>query len=145
MVQKLNKPGTAMDKESFRTYKLMEALSSEDDLTQRDLSKRLNISVGLLDEKVDPSYIEYFPGFPEGTLIGRASIPGGYAVELAIPATYLDNIQGEKWQAFRLNVGVRDKDPSKGSRVTVKWWRPDRFSAQATPASGAFVRAGGNQ
>jgi DNA-binding MarR family transcriptional regulator len=38
-----------MDKESFRTYKLMEALSSGDDLTQRDLSRRLNISVGLVN------------------------------------------------------------------------------------------------
>lgn len=38
-----------MDRESFRTLKLLEALSTEESPTQRELARRLNVSVGLVN------------------------------------------------------------------------------------------------
>ncbi len=91
------------------------------------------------------------PPQPEGVL--RAGLParpaevrsasrpreGGYAVELAIPAAWLDARQGGPWSAFRLELSVDDYDAGEPGPATC-WWRPSRFGPSGVPGSGTFVR-----
>lgn len=76
---------------------------------------------------------------PEGLLVAARRIEGGYAIEAAVPAGYLDERQGGPWKAFRLNLGAYDWDSPRGPASSI-WWQP-RWDHEANyPGSGTFVR-----
>ena len=66
----------------------------------------------------------------------------GHTAEIAIPATYLDEKQGTKWQAFRLNIAVDDYDGDVGDHNHAKYvsWQPDWRRDKNVPGSGTFER-----
>ncbi len=76
--------------------------------------------------------------WPDGLRGAAVRTTGGYAVEVALPVAYLDAAQQGRWEAFRLNLGVADADAPDDH--TNFWWRPDRFSENAIPGTGTFVR-----
>ena len=63
----------------------------------------------------------------------------GYAAEIAVPASYLDEKQGAPWKAFRLNIALDDYDQVAGP-LRALWWRPDWRSAENFAGSGTFHR-----
>lgn len=79
---------------------------------------------------------------PPGIRLACVKNPKGYAVELAIPTTYLDAKQGRPWDSFRLNICVDDMDGAPGDRNETAqiWWRPDWRHQQNVRGSGTFIR-----
>jgi hypothetical protein len=82
---------------------------------------------------------------PEGTRIACARAAdddgaGSYTVEIAVPGSYLDQMQGQPWSGFRLNVAMSDRDEPGGPDAQV-WWRPAWNDENDTYAgSGTFAR-----
>jgi hypothetical protein len=76
---------------------------------------------------------------PELPRVARSRMDGGYAAEIAVPASYLDMMQGKPWQAFRLSIAQDDFDyPGRpGAQI---WWRPDWRRPLNYPGSGTFMR-----
>ncbi len=70
---------------------------------------------------------------PDGVKIAAKSTTKGYRAELAIPVSYLDEMQGQSWKRFRLNITIDDKDDSGTSQV---WYRPDWRSDDTYYGSG---------
>jgi hypothetical protein len=75
---------------------------------------------------------------PEGVRIACVRAEGGTAAEIAIPASYLDRMQGGAWKAVRLSVGVYDRDTPEDKFLQVLW-RP-KWSGGGCPGSGTFRR-----
>jgi len=75
---------------------------------------------------------------PKNTKRGAARTARGYAVEFAIPISYLNELQGGQWQGVRLNVAVQDRD-APGKMVKL-YWQADWRSPQAVWGSGTFQR-----
>jgi len=63
----------------------------------------------------------------------------GFNTEIAIPRAYMNEKQGEEWQAFRLNIAVDDYDEPTGPLAQL-WWRPDWRYPENYPGSGTFRR-----
>jgi hypothetical protein len=61
----------------------------------------------------------------------------GMALEVAVPLSYLDGLQGGSWSTFQLNLLFNDIDLSGASRLS---WRPDWYRRGAYPGAGAFLR-----
>ncbi len=76
---------------------------------------------------------------PEGVQAICVKTATGHAVEIAVPAAYLNEKQGEPWKAFRLNIAVDDYDEATGPGAQI-WWRPDWRRALTYPGSGTFQR-----
>ena len=90
----------------------------------------------------DPSPGSVIPALPPGTRRAARRTADGYAVELAIPAAFLDERQGGRWEGFRLDVSLLDFD-EMGNDHVVHWWRPSRFGSTGVspvPGAGTFVR-----
>ncbi len=78
--------------------------------------------------------------WPEGAEAACARTRGGYALEVSIPARYLDSRQGGRWSVFRLNASARDyggraSGPARESDWMPRWNRPE-----CPPGSGSFKR-----
>ena len=60
------------------------------------------------------------------------STENGQQLELAIPTSFLKILQrnGEKWNSFRLNVGMMDHDRPENTKPAVLWGRPRWDSPQ---------------
>ena len=71
--------------------------------------------------------------------VASQRIKGGYTMELAIPTSYLEKMQGGPWKEFRLNLGINDMDHyrDKGSEL---WWKPRWHEPRNFAGSGTFVR-----
>ena len=61
----------------------------------------------------------------------------GYAFEIAIPISYVQEQQGEHWQNLRVNILVQDKDAKSSVRTM---WQPNWSSRNNIPGSGMFFR-----
>lgn len=67
----------------------------------------------------------------------------GYAFEIAIPITYMQEQQGMNWQTVRINVIVQDKDKSSGDTNERITWQPNWRDNTNIPGSGMFFRPAG--
>ena len=76
---------------------------------------------------------------PEGIKAVCVKTEKGHNTEIAIPVSYLDERQGEPWQAFRLNIAVDDFD-APGGPGSQLCWRPDWRRNLTYPGSGTFHR-----
>jgi hypothetical protein len=106
------------------------------------VGRMLFVRLAPVEPRDDPVFGAFLPALPEGTLHAARAGTDGYSAELAVPVRFLDDRQGQPWQAFRLNVSVLDYDREGISRGT-RWWRPSRFGLSgALPVEGAgtFVR-----
>ncbi len=74
---------------------------------------------------------------PAGVRVASAPAPGGYIVEVAVPAAYLDRQSGKAWDGVRLNFTINDRD---ATRIDHHWWRPDWRTKQTYSGSGMFVK-----
>ena len=103
-------------------------------------SKLLGRTVTLEEPKEDP-LLELFGtgGPPEGSRQAAARTERGYAVEVSIPTSALDEARGADWDAARINVAVTDFDAGEPDH-TVLYWRASRFGPRATEGSGSFER-----
>ena len=63
----------------------------------------------------------------------------GIQVEMAIPTSYLDKMQGESWKNFRLGIGYYDFD-SNGTEQTSHFWFPAWNTARDIPGSGMVFK-----
>lgn len=61
----------------------------------------------------------------------------GYSFELAIPLSYIQNIQGKAWQTVRLNIVVQDKDQAGVNRT---FWQPNWRENDNVRGSGMFFK-----
>ena len=75
---------------------------------------------------------------PEGTRIACVQTENGYNAELAIPRSYLDKMQNDPWESFRLNVMVKDPDTHGSSTLS---WRPDWYGKSDFKDAGTFTRS----
>jgi hypothetical protein len=66
-------------------------------------------------------------------------VPGGYALEAAIPLSYVTDRQGDDWRSLRINVSIQDEDPNQTDKPRTSWlpdWRGDHNIV----GSGLFFR-----
>ena len=77
---------------------------------------------------------------PKGTLVACVKTKTGYALEAAIPSSYLDEKQKAPWQEFRLNVCIDDAT-AWDKPIDKYWWKPDWRTPQNVPGSGTFIKA----
>ncbi|MBI2877177.1 MAG: hypothetical protein HYY20_09875 [Candidatus Tectomicrobia bacterium] len=76
---------------------------------------------------------------PKGIQIATVLTATGYECEIAIPVSYLNEVQEEPWKAFRLNIAQNDRDDPAGPHVQIHW-RPDWRTDESYVGSGTFVR-----
>ncbi len=76
---------------------------------------------------------------PEGTQIASKMTDTGYTIEVAVPASYLTEKQGESWREFRLSLAVNDSD--KSGTVAQLWWVPDLREQNTYAGSGTFKKS----
>jgi hypothetical protein len=95
--------------------------------------------VALQETRDDPIMRLFAGGVPEGLRQAARRTEAGYAVEIAVPVSVLDERRGARWDAFRLNVTVSDFDEGEPDSVDLSW-RPRRFEAGAIEGAGTFVR-----
>ncbi|MBN1943289.1 MAG: metallophosphoesterase [Phycisphaerae bacterium] len=74
---------------------------------------------------------------PKGTKVVSVRTPMGHVAEIAVPISYIENLQGKDWKSFRLNVAVDDFDADGGSQL---WWKSDWRTPENLPGSGTFER-----
>jgi hypothetical protein len=63
---------------------------------------------------------------------------GSYTFELAIPISYLRQLLGDDWQAYRLNIVIHDR--TADGRFIRYSWQPDWRSSDNAFGSGTFFR-----
>ncbi|HOE65870.1 MAG TPA: sugar-binding protein [Candidatus Hydrogenedentes bacterium] len=95
----------------------------------------LGVSLGATPEECT-IYEEHLQ--PAGLRYASRLEPGGYAVEVAVPAAYLNARQNYSWNAFRLNISVFDCDGNYAGPHKALWWRPSWSSAESVPNQGLF-------
>lgn len=76
---------------------------------------------------------------PAGTQYACSVTATGYAAEVAIPLSAIDERAGGEWKDFRLNVQVDDTDGDEEGTAQLNW-KPDWRSAENIPQSGTFVK-----
>ena len=103
-------------------------------------SKLLGRTVTLEEPREDP-LLELFGtgGPPEGSRQASARTERGYAVEVSIPTSALNEARGADWDALRINLAVTDFDAGEPDH-TVLYWRASRFGPRAPEGSGTFER-----
>lgn len=76
---------------------------------------------------------------PEGVQMVTAPTATGYNVEIAIPLTYIKEIQGDQWQSVRVNAGINDFDKDFRHK-SVLLWQPEWQGGDNYAGSGLFYR-----
>lgn len=74
---------------------------------------------------------------PEGVAVATQAVSGGYTAEVAIPVSYLNELQGGNWKHFRLNVVVSDSD-REGKHQASLFWQPDWRGKEPLVGAGMF-------
>jgi hypothetical protein len=72
---------------------------------------------------------------PSGLQAQSRKTATGYEAEMAIPITYLDQVQGAAWKDIRLNIAMDDRDSDGRAQI---WWRPDWTGEDDFEGSGTF-------
>ncbi|RKX33256.1 MAG: hypothetical protein DRP71_10670 [Verrucomicrobia bacterium] len=76
---------------------------------------------------------------PAGTQYACSVTATGFAAEVAIPLSAINERAGGEWKNFRLNVQVDDTDGDEEGTSQLNW-QPDWRSAENIPQSGTFVK-----
>lgn len=63
----------------------------------------------------------------------------GYVLEMALPLSYVREIQGDSWRHLRINLAVLDWDEGSDEKP-IYYWRPDWRGAQNQVGSGLFFK-----
>jgi hypothetical protein len=105
-------------------------------MSSGETNKMLVTITGLVESKAEHAFIGKLP---ENSRMKGIKTDDGYSLEIAIPMSYMNNMQGETCKAFRLNLGIWDVDPSKSSSIVQGMWRPDRYGEDAIPGTGTFI------
>ena len=74
---------------------------------------------------------------PEGSQAVCVPAGQGMTLEIAVPASYLDELQSGHWTTFQLNLLFNDVDLNGVSRLR---WRPDWNGGQTYRGAGTFRR-----
>jgi len=77
---------------------------------------------------------------PEGCKAACLKNESGFSAEIAIPISHVKSLQGENWDAVRVNICMDDFDEGGVNDGAKIWWRPDWRSARTYPGSGTFYR-----
>ncbi len=106
-----------------------------------ELQKQITAFCGVQEKPVaDPILALFAPTTGKAKISCAARRTSeGYAVEVTIPGSQLDDRRGARWDALRVNVAIADFD-GEGVNHNVISWRPSRFGANAVAGSGTFVR-----
>jgi|GEM_PF-2121292 len=66
----------------------------------------------------------------------------GHNTEIAVPASWINDLQKGAWENFRLNIAIVDYDGagSKSPGMSQVWWKPDWRNTPCYDASGTFKR-----
>jgi hypothetical protein len=75
---------------------------------------------------------------PQGCLAACVPTAKGYDTEIAVPLSYLRERQGARWDSFRVNLTMNDRDTRGTAAIH---WRPDWNSSDDYEGSGTFVRS----
>ncbi len=86
----------------------------------------------------EPS-VYYRDRLPEGTQIVCQRTEDGFAIEAAIPVSYVNQMQGGEWETLRVNVIQRDHDDD-GTHQSQLMWQPDWRYESRTVGTGMFYR-----
>ena len=103
------------------------------------MARMVSPLIALQETRPDPVLRLFAGDVPEGVRQAVRRTQGGYAVELAVPASLLDERRGGRWDALRLNVTMTDFDAGEPDHVALSW-RPSRFEVGAIVGAGTFVR-----
>jgi hypothetical protein len=103
------------------------------------MAKLVNVLATLAEPRRDQVLALFASSAPEGVRWAAQPTPAGYAVEVAVPQSLLDERRGGPWDAVRLNVTVTDFDEGERDHVALAW-RPSRFGDRAVAGSGTFAR-----
>ena len=76
---------------------------------------------------------------PKGSKYACVTTKDGYIAEFAVPITYLNDKNKGKWDGFRMNITVDDKDSDSTNQL---WWQPDWRRRENIKGSGSFYRPG---
>ncbi len=74
---------------------------------------------------------------PKGSKYACVTTKDGYIAEFAVPITYLNDKNKGKWDGFRMNITVDDKDSDSTNQL---WWKPDWRRRENIKGSGSFYR-----
>ncbi len=103
------------------------------------MAKLVSPLIALQPTRPDPVVQLFAGGAPEGVSSAARRTGTGYAIEVAVPVSDLDDRRGGRWDALRVNVTVSDFDEGENDHVELAW-RPSRFEAGAIEGAGTFVR-----
>ncbi len=74
---------------------------------------------------------------PKGSKYACVKTKDGYIAEFAVPIAYLNEKNNGKWDGFRMNINVDDKDSDSTHQL---WWKPDWRRRENIKGSGSFYR-----
>jgi hypothetical protein len=77
---------------------------------------------------------------PEGCKAVCLKDDSGFKAEISIPVSYVKSLQGENWDAVRVNICMDDFDEGGVNDGAKIWWRPDWRRTKTYPGSGTFYR-----
>lgn len=63
----------------------------------------------------------------------------GYVLEMALPLSYVQEIQGDNWRHLRINIAVLDWDEGSDKKP-IYYWRPDWRGGKNQVGSGLFFK-----
>jgi hypothetical protein len=95
-----------------------------------------------VEPQFDSLISRWLPAPPGGMRQASKRTETGYAVEIAVPATWLDERQGKPWQKIRIELSVQDY-AEEGGHPRFRFFRPGRFDRGGVlpvPGSATFER-----
>ncbi len=87
----------------------------------------------------DNSYAVAPAQWPAGTKAVCKKTTKGYSAEVAVPMSYLDQVQKNAWSDIRFNICLDDADAAE-EETSQLWWRPDWRTGLHYAESGLFTR-----
>lgn len=99
----------------------------------------LPLLISPAEEPGEAPNVYYQDRLPEGTEIVCVRTEEGFAIEAAVPVSYLKQMQNGDWETVRLNVIQQDHD-DEGVHVSRLMWQPDWRSEARTVGTGIFVK-----
>jgi len=104
-----------------------------------EVSGYLLVAVSPADTPEDMSWFQREHVEENRVLVVSRTTDTGHNTEIAVPVAYLDQAQGQPWQALRLSIAVDDFDEEAGPLAQV-WWRPRWGTGPDYAGSGTFVK-----